>query len=317
MLRYTLRRVPSGFIVLVVASVAVFGLIHLAKGDPAALAAGPDASPAQVAAKRHELGLDRSLVHQYLSWLHGLLTGNLGRAYVSGTPVGQLIGDSVGNTLELTVAASLLTVVLGGVAGLLLGSVRRRSGQAVLGGLVGLAFAIPTYVSGVLLVLVFAVTLPILPAGGHESLFADPVIGVQYLIMPALCLALPAAATVARFLSTALRQELDEEYLHAGVAKGLTNRRLLLRHALPNALPPVLAVLGIQIGQMLGGAIVVEAIFAWPGVGQLIRDSVLDHEYLVVQDLLLFAVAVFVVLQIVVDLLHAAVDPRVRVEAYR
>lgn len=315
MLRYTLRRVPSGIIVLAVASVAVFGLIHLAKGDPAAQAAGPDASPAQVAAKRHELGLDRSLVHQYLSWLHGLLTGNLGDAYVSGTPVGQLIGNSVGNTVELTVAASLLTLLLGGGAGLLLGSVRRRSGQAVLGGLVGLAFAIPTYVSGVLLVLVFAVTLPVLPAGGHQSLLADPVIGVQYLIMPALCLALPAAATVARFLATALRQQLDEEYLRTGVAKGLTNRRLLLRHALPNALPPVLAVLGIQIGQMLGGAIVVEAIFAWPGVGQLIRDSVLDHEYLVVQDLLLFAVAVFVVLQTLVDLLHAAVDPRIRMEA--
>jgi peptide/nickel transport system permease protein len=130
--------------------------------------------------------------------------------------------------------------------------------------------------------------------------------------MPALCLALPALATIARFLATTIRQQLDEEYLRAGIAKGLTSRRLLLRHALPNALPPVLAVAGIQVGQMLGGAIVVEAIFAWPGVGQLIRDSVLNHEYLVVEDLLLFAVAVFVVLQMVVDLLHAAVDPRLR-----
>jgi peptide/nickel transport system permease protein len=314
MLRYTLRRVPSALVVLVVASVAVFGLIHLAKGDPAAEAAGPDASPAQVAAKRHELGLDSSLVHQYLSWSHGLITGHLGRAYVSGTPISQLIGNSIGNTIELTAAASLLTVVFGTAAGLLLGTMRRRFGQAALGGLVGLAFAIPTYVSGVLLVLLFAVTWPILPAGGHESLLTNPEIGVQYLILPALCLALPAIATVARFLATAVRQQLDEEYLRTGVAKGLTGRRLLLRHALPNALPPVLAVTGIQIGQMLGGAIVVEAIFAWPGVGQLIRDSVLNHEYLVVQDLLLFAVAVFVVIQMVVDLLHAAVDPRVRAE---
>lgn len=314
MLRYCLRRVPSGVVVLVVASIAIFGLIHLAKGDPAAQAAGPDASPAQVAAKRHQLGLDQPLAHQYLSWLHGLVTGNLGRSYVSRTPVGQLIGDSLGNTVELTVAAALLAIVLGGGAGLLLGAMRRRSGQVALGGLVSLAFAVPTFVSGVLLVLVFAVALPILPSGGHESLLTDPVIGVQYLVMPALCLALPAAATVARFLATAVRQQLDEEYVRSGIAKGLTNRRLLLRHALPNALPSVLAVLGIQIGQMLGGAIVVEAIFAWPGVGQLIRDSVLDHEYLIVEDLLLLAVAVFVVLQIVVDLLHAVVDPRVRME---
>jgi len=138
------------------------------------------------------------------------------------------------------------------------------------------------------------------------------VIGVQYLLMPALCLSLPAAATIARFLATSVRQQLDEEYVRTGVAKGLAGRRLLLRHALPNALPPVLTVAGIQVGQMLGGAIVVEAIFAWPGVGQLIKDSVLNHEYLVVQDLLLFAVAVFVIIQMAVDLLHAAVDPRIR-----
>jgi peptide/nickel transport system permease protein len=314
MFRYTMRRVPSAIIVLAVASIVVFGLIHLAKGDPAAAAAGPDASPAQVAAKRHALGLDQSLIHQYLSWLHGLLTGNLGRAYVSGTPVGQLIGNSVGNTVELTVAASLLTIAFGIPAGLLLATVRRRTGRVVIEAVVGLAFAVPTFVSGVLLVLLFAVTWPILPAGGHESVIENPEIGLQYLLMPALCLALPAIATVARFLATAVRQQLDEEYLQTGVAKGLTNRRLLLRHALPNALPPVIAVTGIQIGQMLGGAIVVEAIFAWPGVGQLIRDSVLSHEYLVVEDLLLFAVAVFVVLQVVVDLLHAAVDPRIREE---
>jgi peptide/nickel transport system permease protein len=314
MFRYTMRRVPSAIIVLAVASVVVFGLIHLAKGDPAAAAAGPDASPEQVAAKRHALGLDQSLIHQYLSWAHGLLTGNLGRAYVSGTPVGQLIGNSVGNTVELTVAASLLTIAFGIPAGLLLGTVRRRSGRVLIEAVVGLAFAVPTYVSGVLLVLLFAVTWPILPAGGHESVIDNPGIGLQYLIMPALCLALPAMATVARFLATAVRQQLDEEYLQTGVAKGLTNRRLLLRHALPNAWPPVITVTGIQIGQMLGGAIVVEAIFAWPGVGQLIRDSVLSHEYLVVQDLLLFAVAVFVFLQVVVDLLHAAVDPRIREE---
>lgn len=315
MLRYTLRRVPSAIIVLVVSSVAIFGLIHLAKGDPAAMAAGPDATAAEIAAKRHALGLDQSLVHQYLSWLHGLVTGNLGRAYISGSPVAQLIGDSLGNTIELTVAASLLAVAVGGAAGLLLGTTRSAVTGSVVGTAVALAFAIPTYVSGVLLVLLFSVEWPILPAGGNESLFAQPVIGVQYLIMPALCLSLPAAATIARFLTTSVRQQYNEDYMQTGVAKGLSRRRMLLRHALPNALPPVLTVVGIQVGQMLGGAIVVEAIFAWPGVGQLITNSVLDHEYLVVQDLLLFAVTVFVVIQVIVDLLHAAVDPRVRMGA--
>lgn len=312
MIRYAIRRIPSTLFVLLVASVVVFGLIHLAKGDPAALAAGPDAGPAEIAAKRHDLGLDRSLVHQYLHWLHGVLTGNLGNAYVSGASIGEVVGNGIGNTMELTMGAVVLALVLGGAAGLGLGVSRRKVVNAVLSGLTTLAFAVPTYVSGVLFVLLFAVTLPVLPAGGHESLLSDPAIGIQYLIMPALCLSLPAAATVARFLATSMRQVLDEEYMSTGVAKGLKRRRLLFRHALPNALPPVLTILGIQIGQMLGGAIVVEAIFAWPGIGQLLRDSVLDHEYLIVQDLLLFAVAVFVIVQMVTDLVHAYIDPRIR-----
>jgi peptide/nickel transport system permease protein len=314
MIRYAMRRIPSAVLVLLLASVVVFGLIHAAKGDPAALAAGPDASPAQIAAKRHQLGLDDSLISQYLHWLHGVLTGNLGHAYISGQPIGELVRNGLGNTIELTAGAVILALVLGGAAGLGLGVSRRRWVNAPLSAVTTLAFAVPTYVSGVLLVFVLAVSFPVFPAGGHESLLGDPVIGIQYLAMPALCLSLPAAATIARFLATSMRQVLDEEYVNTGVAKGLKTRRLLFRHALPNALPPVLTILGIQVGQMLGGAIVVEAIFAWPGIGQLLRDSVLDHEYLIVQDLLLFAVAVFILVQMITDLIHAYIDPRIRTE---
>lgn len=314
MLRYALRRVPSAVLVLFVASIAVFAVLHLAPGDPAALAAGPDAPPGTVAAVRHQLGLDQPLPHQYLSWLGGVLTGNLGDSYVRHLPIATLIGNGAGNTLELAFGATVLAIVLGGVAGLVLGVVRNRVMQGVMTGLTGLAFAVPPYVSGVLFVLLFAVTIRLLPSGGHTSLLADPAIGVQYLIMPALVLALPAAAVLARFLSTSIRQVYDEEFIRTGVAKGLGERRIVLRHALPNALPPVLTVLGIQIGQMLSGAIVVEAVFAWPGVGQLIVDSVKSDDYLVVQDLLLIAVVVFVVFQTVTDLLHAAIDPRVRLE---
>ena len=314
MIRYAIRRIPSALLVLFLASIAVFALIHLAKGDPAALAAGPDASPAEIAAKRHQLGLDDSLASQYLNWLRGELTGDLGNAYISGGSIDELVRNGLGNTVELTSGAVVLALALGGAAGMGMEVSRRRPVNAVLNALTTLAFAVPTYVSGVLLVLVLAVIFPILPAGGHESLLRDPTIGVQYLIMPALCLSLPAAATIARFLATSMRQVLDEDFLATGVAKGLKTRRLLFRHALPNALPPVLTIVGIQIGQMLGGATVVEAIFAWPGVGQLLRDSVLDHEYLIVQDLLLFAVAVFIVLQMITDLVHAYIDPRIRTE---
>ncbi|NEW68937.1 ABC transporter permease [Streptomyces rapamycinicus] len=314
MLRYALRRVPSALAVLAIASVVVFGVLHLAPGDPAVLAAGPDASAKTVSAVRHQLGLDASLPHQYLTWLGGVLTGDLGDSYVRGVPVATLIGNGLGNTLELTLGAIVLAVLLGGLAGLVLGVAKGRLVRGATAAATALAFAIPPYVSGVLLVMVFAITHRILPAGGHVSVLADPEIGVQYLIMPALALALPAAAVLARFLSTSIRRVFDEDYIRIGTAKGLRRRRIVLCHALPNALPPVLTVLGIQIGQMLGGAIVVEAIFAWPGVGQLIIDSLKSSDYFVVQNLLLITVTVFVVLQTVTDLLHAAVDPRLWME---
>ncbi|OPF81046.1 peptide ABC transporter permease [Streptomyces antioxidans] len=314
MLRYALRRVPSALAVLAIASVVVFGVLHLATGDPAVLAAGPDASARTVSAVRHQLGLDAPLPQQYLTWLGGVLTGDLGDSYVRGVPVATLIGNGLGNPLELTLGAVVLAVLLGGLAGLVLGVARGRLLRGATAAATALAFAIPPYVSGVLLVMVFAITHRILPAGGHVSVLADPEIGVQYLIMPALALALPAAAVLARFLSTSIRRVFGEDYIRIGTAKGLRRRRIVLCHALPNALPPVLTVLGIQIGQMLGGAIVVEAIFAWPGVGQLIIDSLKSSDYFVVQNLLLITVTVFVVLQTVTDLLHAAVDPRLRME---
>ncbi|GHJ41529.1 ABC transporter permease [Streptomyces sp. TS71-3] len=314
MLRYALRRVPSALLVLLIASVVIFGVLHLAPGDPAVIAAGPDAPPRTVEAVRHQLGLDTSLPHQYLSWLRGAVTGDFGESYIRGLPVSTLIGNGLGNTLELTLGAIVLAIGLGGTAGLTLSAARGRIVRSATAALTALAFAMPPYVTGVLLVMVFAITNRILPAGGHASLLADPEIGVQYLIMPAFALALPAAATLARFLSASIRRVYDEEFIRTGTAKGLRPRRIVLRHALPNALPPVVTVLGIQVGQMLGGAIVVEAIFAWPGVGQLIIDSLKTSDYVVVQSLLLISVTVFVLLQTLTELLHAVIDPRLRLE---
>lgn len=314
MVRYALRRVPSALLVLAVASVVVFAVPRLATGDAANVLAGPDATDATRAAVRADLGLDQSPVVQYLHWLRGLVTGDLGTSYIRKQPAADAIGAAVGQTVALTCAALLVALVLGGLAGVVLGT-GRGAGRRIVGGLVSLAFALPPYVSGVLLVLVFAVSIRFLPSGGYQPLFDDPEIAVQYLLMPALCLALPVAAVLARFLGASIRQVMDEDFIRTGVAKGLSGRRLVSAHLVPNALPPVLAVLGIQVGQLLGGAIVVEAIFAWHGVGDLLVTSVLDRDYVLVQDLLLLTVAVFVVVQVLTDLAHAAVDPRVRLEA--
>ncbi|MFI6515777.1 ABC transporter permease [Spirillospora sp. NPDC050679] len=315
MIRYSLRRVPSALLVLAAASVLVFFVLRLAPGDPAVVLAGPDASPDTIAQVRGRLGLDDPLPAQYLNWLGGLFAGDLGDSYILGAPIARLIGDGLGATLELTFGALVLALVIGGAAGLLAVVPKNRWVRGAASGFTGLAFAVPPYVSGVLLVLLLAVTVRLLPASGRVPLLADPAIGWQYLIMPALCLALPAAAVIARFLAASVRRVREEDFVQTAVAKGLPPRRVLLRHVLPNALPPVVTVLGIQLGQLLGGAIVVEAIFAWPGVGQLLLQGVLGRDYLLVQDLLLLAVAVFVLLQTLTDLAQAALDPRRRLEA--
>lgn len=315
MLRYALRRLPSAVLVLAVASVLVFAVPRLAKGDAAVVLAGPDAGRATIAAVRHDLGLDQSVVVQYVDWIRGLITGDLGTSYVRRQPASEAIGAALGQTATLTLGALAVAIVLGGIAGVVLGVSRNRLLTKVVGGFVSFAFALPPYVSGVLLVLLMAVTVRLLPAGGYMPLSHDPEIAVQYLLMPAVCLGLTATAVLARFLAASIRQVQDEEFIRTGLAKGLRTRRLVWAHLIPNALPPVLTVLGIQIGQLLGGAIVVEAIFGWHGIGDLLVNSVLNRDYVLVQDLLLFTVAVFVVVQTLTDLAHAAVDPRVRLEA--
>jgi peptide/nickel transport system permease protein len=314
MLRYALKRLPSAVLVLAVASVLVFTVPRLAKGDAADVLAGPDATPATIRVVRHDLGLDQNVVVQYMGWIRGLLTGDLGTSYVRHQPAAEAIGAALGQTVTLTLGALAVAILLGGIAGIVLGVSRNRVLTKVTSGLVSLAFALPPYVSGVLLVLLCAVTVRLLPSGGYMPLAQDPQVAVQYLLMPAVCLGLPTAAVLARFLAASVRQVQDEEFIRTGLAKGLRTHRLIRAHMIPNALPPVLTVLGIQVGQLLGGAIVVEAIFGWHGIGDLLVTSVLSRDYVLVQDLLLFTVAVFVVVQTLTELAHAAVDPRVRLE---
>ncbi len=312
MVQYAARRLPSALLVLVLASVVIFGILRLTPGNPAVVLAGPDANPATITSIEHDLGLDQPLPVQYLRWVQGLVTGNLGHSYVLGAPIATLIARGAGNTLELTVGAMILALLLGLALGILGATTRNWLAQFLLMVVNTVTFAVPTFISGVVLVLVFAVTIHLLPPGGQLSLLKDPSLGIQFLILPALCLALPVSAVVARFLQTSMRQVLQEDYIRAAVAKGLKRHLILLRHALPNALPPVITVLGIQVGQLLGGAVIVEAIFAWPGLGQLILHAVLSRDYLLVQDLLMLGVLVFIVLRTAAEILQAGLDPRIR-----
>ncbi|GEB54555.1 ABC transporter permease [Streptomyces gardneri] len=311
---HLLRRLPSALLVLLVASFAAFALLRLVPGDPAAVLAGPDASPETEAAIRDRLGLDASLLSQYVQWLGDLVTGDLGPSYAIGGQTADLIGEAIGATVELTLGALLFVVVLGAAFGI----VGATSGNRWLRGTVRIlttgALAVPPFVTGVLLVLLFSVLLGVLPPGGRVPLLAAPDLGVQYLLLPALCLALPSAAVLGRYLKDGIERALGEDYVRTATAAGIAPRRLLWRHALPNALPPVVTLLGMQTGNLLGGAVLVEAIFAWPGLGQLAEQALVRRDYPVVQDLLLLLVTVFVLVQLLTDLVHAWLDPRIRWE---
>ncbi|MER7752009.1 ABC transporter permease [Kitasatospora sp. NPDC097643] len=311
---FLLKRLPSGLLVLALASFTVFLLLRLIPGDPATTLAGPDASPATVAAIRAQLGLDQPLFGQYLSWLGHLLSGDLGPSYAIGGQVADLIGNGLAATAQLTAGALLLVVLIALPLAVLGATARRRPVAAAVQAVTTAVLAVPPFVTGIVLVLVFAVSLGLLPAGGHESLLDAPDLAVQYLLMPAVCLALPSAAVLARYLKDGIERALAEDYVRTATALGVSRRRIVWQHALPNALPSAVTVLGLQIGQLIAGAVLVERIFAWPGLGQLIEQGVLRRDYPVVQDLLLLVVAVYVAVQLLTDLVYAWLDPRIRWE---
>ncbi|MCX4092271.1 ABC transporter permease [Nocardia sp. alder85J] len=315
MIRYLLRRVPSLLVVLFAASVLIFLVLRLVPGDPAHILAGGDATPDTVAAIRHQLGLDRSIPAQYLTWLGDIFTWHLGRSYILGGQITDLIGAAFGNTLVLAASALLLAIV----AAVALASATvlwpSRWLTAAATAVNTVAVAVPTFVTSVLLVLVFAVAIPILPAGGvpPDGFIARPDIAVQYLILPAVCLALPVFAALTRFLTEALRTELGRQYVLTARSLGISHRQIVIRGALRNAAPAALTALGVQTGQLLGGAVLVEATFAWPGIGQLIQQGISRRDYPVVQVLLLLSVLIFVTIQLITDLIHAWLDPRIRI----
>lgn len=312
---FLLRRLPSLVAVLFVSSVVAFLLPRLAEGDPAVAIAGPDATAETVAAVRAELGLDRPLADQYLSWLGGVLRGDFGSSFTTGRPVAELISDRLGSTVELALLAAVLMTVAGIGLGVLGGAPRGRWLRGITDAASSVLLAAPPFLTGLLLVLALGIAVPVLPVGGEVSLLDDPVIGIQYLIMPALALSLPQAAAIGRLLQTEMRRNRGEDFVDLAVAKGLTPAQVTRWHVLPTSWGTALVAIGLRLGELLAGAIVVEAIFARSGLGALAVASMQSRDYLVVQVLILMAVTVAAVIQILTEVMLAWLDPRIRLEA--
>lgn len=290
----------------------MFLLLRAVPGDPAAVIAGPDATPAVLAAIKAQYHLNEPIVDQYGHWIASVLSGNLGTSMTYQEPVTTLVRQALGPTLQLLVAAMLIGVSLGVLLGVLAATHRRRPADVAVNGFTALTLGMPAFWMGLLLLLVFSVDLHWVPSGGYVSVFTSPVQGLKTLVLPAVTLGLGVAAIQARFVRSAMIEALNGDYVRTARAKGASERTVVWRHALRNALLPVITITGIQIGVLLGGVVVIEDVFARPGLGSVVATGIANRDYPVVEGVVLVLVAAFSAVNLLVDIAYTYIDPRLR-----
>lgn len=309
---YLARRLASLIITLWVVSTVTFLVMQVIPGDPAQLILGTEASPGALEALRHEMGLDRPVLVRYREWLSGALRGDLGRSIKYSRPVAQLVLERLPVTLSLGGLATVLTVVLAVPAGIYAATRRNRVGDYLTMAVSQAGMAVPSFWAGILLILVFSVQLRWAPPGGYVSWSESPLRALGSLILPALSLALLRAAILARITRSSMVEVLGQDYVRTARSKGLAERVVIYRHALKNALIPTVTVLGLQMGQLIAGSIVIEKVFALPGLGRLVLSSIGDRDLPLLQGAVLWIALTIVVVNFVVDMTYTWLDPRIR-----
>jgi len=312
MLAFTLSRLVQAIPVVFLSTIGVFLILHLVPGDPAIAIAGSDARPDTIAAIRTELGLDQPLPVQYGLWLGRVLQGDLGRSYTNKLSVAEQIGQRIPATLELTFAGLLLALVVSIPTGIIAAVRDRSAADWVISSFNAFAIAIPNFWLGILMILLFGLFLGWLPPSGRGDFAREPGTAWKFLLLPAITLALNQSAVLSRFVKSSMLEVMHEDFIRTARAKGLREWVVIRRHVLRNALVPIATVLGIQFGRLLGGAIVVESVFAWPGVGRLVLQSIGNRDYSTVQGVLLLLVLSFVVVNLLTDMAYGLLDPRIR-----
>ena len=314
MIHYVFRRLISLLVSCFVISVLVFVVMHVIPGDPAQVILGTEADPSTLSALRAQLGLDRPLYVQYGAWVHGLLTGNLGKSLRYHVPISGLIVSRFAVTVPLAVLAMLIAVVIGLPAGLYAAIHRSGPGDYSVIALSQAGLSIPSFWLGILLMLAFSLKLRWLPAGGFVS-WRDSFGGaIQSLLLPATALGLIRAAVVARLARSSLLEVLGRDYIRTARGKGVHEMVVLWRHAMRNALIPIVTILGMQFASLLAGAIIIENVFYLPGLGRLVFQAIGQRDLPVVQDIVVLISVLVVGMNLIVDLVYALVDPRIRLE---
>lgn len=312
MIGYVLRRMALAVPVVLLVGTITFVLMQLTPGDPAAVMLGPEATPAEVAALREQMGLDRPLYERYPGWLLDVLRFDLGQSIFLNKPVSEAILDRLTPTLQLTLYALVIAIVIGVPAGVIAAMNRNTLIDRALMLFAMSGTAIAGFFLGILLILLFAVRLKWLPSGGYAALTDDPVGHFKSMVLPAMAVGLSVAGLPARLVRSTMLDVLHEDYIRTAVAKGLPPRRVAINHALRNALLPAITVFGYTLGDLLGGAVVVETVFSLPGMGQLVVNSIARRDFPVIQGVVMTIAIFYMLTSLLVDILYVALDPRVK-----
>jgi peptide/nickel transport system permease protein len=312
MTAYLLKRFVVAALTLVLASIVVFAVMEILPGDPARLMLGMNASAGQVELLRDQMGLNAPVALRYLHWVAGLLSLDFGRSYTYSVPVIDLVRERIAVSLPLALIALALSTVIAIPVGVFSASRQGRAGDTLAMGAAQLGVAVPNFWFALILIYLFAVWLRLVPAGGFPGWGAGIWTALKSLILPAVALALPQAAILGRVARSALIEVLNEDYIRTARAKGLPYRAVLWRHALRNAMIPVLTILGLQFAFLLAGTIIIENVFYLPGLGRLIFQAITQRDLIVVESIVMLLVAAVILINLIVDFSYAIVDPRLR-----
>lgn len=312
MLTFLLRRLGDLIMTLLIVSLAIFAVMSWLPGDPASIMLGTSAAPETLAALRHQLALDQPMILRYGQWLIAALSGDLGQSYTYGVPVSGLIVERLAVTLPLALIAIFLSIAAGIPLGVLAASRRGGIADRFATFFSQIGIAIPAFWVGLLLILLFATTLGWTPAGGFPGWSVGVRGALQALILPAIALALPQAGVLTRVTRAAMLDILQDDFIRTAHAKGLSRRAVLWCHGLPNALVPVLAILGLQFTFLIAGAVLVENVFNLPGLGRLAYQALAQRDIIVMQDVVLLFAGLVIVVNFLIDLSYLAIDPRLR-----
>lgn len=291
----------------------VFSIMYVMPGDPVMLLLGRDSNPTPeaIAAMRHQLGLDQPVMTQYLHWLGGVMQGNLGNS-LDGYPVSEFVASSMPKTLELAFAAILIAAIIGVPLGIAAALNRGKFLDGLLTSLSTIGISVPVYILGSLLILLFSLQLGWLPSSGYTDISRNAFLHFQKLTLPAITLGLGLAASIARMTRSSMLEILGRDFVRSLRARGMRERRVIWRHVLRNAAIPIVTIVGLQLGNLMGGTVLVEALFNWPGLSTLLVTAVSNRNYPLVQGSILTIAALFIVINLCVDVLYSLLDPRIR-----